>query len=216
MMEFIVNVLQVSPHSLRSMQAGLPARNLMHISTHQMGCLSMNLLLCDGCPRAFHKDVIGFSQTFRRLQDQRRESDIMKKLNFIIANENENLIDITLSGDCAEEIYGKKHEDMEPSVTLLVSFGWKIESLYTSLGRIISPFVVDKGSGTKEVARLCNGTRLQITQLDKNDIKAKALNDTSVGKEILIHRMDMNLSESKLPSNMTRRQFPIIISFAMK
>ncbi|KAI9072864.1 hypothetical protein K1719_045160 [Acacia pycnantha] len=35
---------EVSPHSLRSMQAGLPARNLMHISTHQMGCLSMSWL----------------------------------------------------------------------------------------------------------------------------------------------------------------------------
>ncbi|KAI9127360.1 hypothetical protein K1719_001919 [Acacia pycnantha] len=62
---------------------------------------------------------------------------------------------------------------------------------------------------------MCNGTRLQISQLGKNVIKAKALNVTSIGEEILIHRMDMNPSETKLPFNMTRRQFPIIISFAM-
>ncbi|KAI9088572.1 hypothetical protein K1719_029686 [Acacia pycnantha] len=68
---------------------------------------------------------------------------------------------------------------------------------------------IDQASG------LCNGTRLQVTQLGKNVIKAKALNGTSVGEDILIHRMDMNPSESKLPFKMTRRQFPIIISFAM-
>ncbi|KAI9117745.1 hypothetical protein K1719_011160 [Acacia pycnantha] len=52
---------------------------------------------------------------------------------------------------------------------------------------------------------MCNGTRLQISQLGKNVIKAKALNGTSIGEEILIHRMDMNPSETKLPFNMTRR-----------
>ncbi|KAI9116984.1 hypothetical protein K1719_011983 [Acacia pycnantha] len=66
-----------------------------------------------------------------------------------------------------------------------------------------------------QAAGMCNGTRLQISQLGKNVIKAKALNGTSIGEEILIHRMDMNPFETKLPFNMTRRQFPIIISFAM-
>ncbi|KAI9118223.1 hypothetical protein K1719_010555 [Acacia pycnantha] len=65
-----------------------------------------------------------------------------------------------------------------------------------------------------QAAGLCNGTRLQITQLGKNVIKAKALNGTSVGEDILIHRVDMNPSECKLPFTLTR-QFPIIISFAM-
>ncbi|KAI9082219.1 hypothetical protein K1719_035642 [Acacia pycnantha] len=66
-----------------------------------------------------------------------------------------------------------------------------------------------------QAAGLCNGTRLQITQLGKNVVKAKALNGTSAGEEILIHRMDMNPSETTLPFKMTRRQFPIIISFTM-
>ncbi|KAI9077916.1 hypothetical protein K1719_040045 [Acacia pycnantha] len=66
-----------------------------------------------------------------------------------------------------------------------------------------------------QAAGLCNGTRLQIKQLGKNVIKAKALNGTSIGEDILIHIMDMNPSEAKLPFTMTRRQFPIIISFAM-
>ncbi|KAI9121759.1 hypothetical protein K1719_007149 [Acacia pycnantha] len=57
-----------------------------------------------------------------------------------------------------------------------------------------------------QAAGMCNGTRLQISQLGKNVIKAKALNGTIIGEEILIHRMDMNPSETKLPFNMTRRQ----------
>ncbi|KAI9084504.1 hypothetical protein K1719_033492 [Acacia pycnantha] len=76
-------------------------------------------------------------------------------------------------------------------------------------GRTAHSRNIDQASG------LCNGTRLQVTQLGKNVIKAKALNGTSVGEDILIHRMDMNPSESKLPFKMTRRQFSIIISFAM-
>ncbi|KAI9072034.1 hypothetical protein K1719_046010 [Acacia pycnantha] len=66
-----------------------------------------------------------------------------------------------------------------------------------------------------QAAGLCNGTRLQIKQLGKNVIKAKALNGTSIGEDILIHRMDMNPSEAKLSFTMTRRQFPITISLAM-
>ncbi|KAI9128729.1 hypothetical protein K1719_000212 [Acacia pycnantha] len=66
-----------------------------------------------------------------------------------------------------------------------------------------------------QAAGLSNGTRLQIKQLGKNVIMAKALNGTSIGEDILIHRMDMNLSEAKLSFTMTRRQFPIIISFAI-
>ncbi|XP_028753423.1 uncharacterized protein LOC114713014, partial [Neltuma alba] len=68
---------------------------------------------------------------------------------------------------------------------------------------------IDQASG------LCNGTRLQTTFLGKHFIKAIALNGTSVGQEVLIHRMDMNPSETKLPFTMVRRQFPLIISFAM-
>ena len=52
-------------------------------------------------------------------------------------------------------------------------------------------------------------------RLKKHFIKAIALNGTSVGQEVLIHRMDMNPSDSKLPFKMNRRQFPIIVSFAM-
>ncbi|KAI9114612.1 hypothetical protein K1719_014310 [Acacia pycnantha] len=67
-------------------------------------------------------DVIGFLKAFGRLQDQKRELDNIKRLNLSIADQNENLINITLWGDCAEETYGKKHEDMEPPIVVLIRF----------------------------------------------------------------------------------------------
>ena len=66
-----------------------------------------------------------------------------------------------------------------------------------------------------QAAVLCNGIRLRTTLLGKHFIKAIALTGTSKGQEVLIHRMDMNPSDSKLPFKMNRRQFPIIISYAM-
>ena len=66
-----------------------------------------------------------------------------------------------------------------------------------------------------QAAGLCNGTRLRTTILGKHFIKAIALNGTSAGQEVLIHRMNMNPSDTKLPFKMNRRQFPIITSFAM-
>ncbi|KAI9121647.1 hypothetical protein K1719_008680 [Acacia pycnantha] len=83
-------------------------------------------------------DVIGFLQAFGCLQDQRRECDIIKRLNFSIADQrflilsldicfsynylSENTINVALWGDCTEETFGKKHENMEPPITVLVRF----------------------------------------------------------------------------------------------
>ncbi|XP_028796091.1 ATP-dependent DNA helicase PIF1-like [Neltuma alba] len=62
---------------------------------------------------------------------------------------------------------------------------------------------------------LCNGTRLRITKLGKTVIEAITLNGSKPNQKVLIHRMDMNPSESKWPFKMKRRQFPITLSFAM-
>ena len=64
-------------------------------------------------------------------------------------------------------------------------------------------------------AGLCGGTRLSISKLGKKVIEGITLNGSTPDQKILIHRMDMNSSESRLPFKMQRRQFPIILSFAM-
>ena len=64
-------------------------------------------------------------------------------------------------------------------------------------------------------AGLCNGTRLQVSKIGANVIEAKILTGSSANQMVLIPRMDMNPSDIKWPFKMQRRQFPIIISFAM-
>lgn len=62
---------------------------------------------------------------------------------------------------------------------------------------------------------LCNGTRLRISRIGKNVIEAITLNGSHPNEKVLIHRMDLNPSETRLPFQMRRRQFPITLSFAM-
>ncbi|KAI9091201.1 hypothetical protein K1719_028265 [Acacia pycnantha] len=64
-------------------------------------------------------------------------------------------------------------------------------------------------------AGLCNGTRLRVTHLGNNVIEGLTLNGSNPNQKVLIHRMDMNPSDSSLPFRMKRRQFPITLSFAM-
>jgi ATP-dependent DNA helicase PIF1 len=62
---------------------------------------------------------------------------------------------------------------------------------------------------------LCNGTRLIVKHLAKNVIVATIAIGKHKGKDFFFHRMDMSPSDSDLPFNLIRRQFPIIPAFAM-
>ena len=68
---------------------------------------------------------------------------------------------------------------------------------------------IDQSSG------LCNGTRLRVTRIGKHVLEAITLNGSHPNEKVLIHRMSLNPSETKLPFHMRRRQFPINLSFAM-
>ena len=46
-------------------------------------------------------------------------------------------------------------------------------------------------------------------------IEAITLNGSRPNEKVLLHRMNMNPSESKWPFKLQRRQFPITLSFAM-
>ena len=62
---------------------------------------------------------------------------------------------------------------------------------------------------------LCNGTRLRITHLSDTVIGAVTLNGSHPNQNVLIPRIDMNPSENRWPFQIQRRQFPVIVSFAM-
>ncbi|XP_058750047.1 uncharacterized protein LOC131623040 [Vicia villosa] len=62
---------------------------------------------------------------------------------------------------------------------------------------------------------LCNGTRLTVTRLAAHVIEAKIISGKNIGNTIYIPRMSLSPSQSPWPFKLVRRQFPIIVSFAM-
>ncbi|KAK7271142.1 hypothetical protein RJT34_26794 [Clitoria ternatea] len=62
---------------------------------------------------------------------------------------------------------------------------------------------------------LCNGTRLIVTRLANHVIEAKIISGKNNGNVICIPRMSMSPSQSPWPFKLIRRQFPIIVSYAM-
>lgn len=62
---------------------------------------------------------------------------------------------------------------------------------------------------------LCNGTRLQITQLAAHVIEAIIITGNMVGQKVLIPRMFVTPPETRFPFRMRRRQFPLAVAFAM-
>ncbi|KAF1895934.1 hypothetical protein Lal_00033939 [Lupinus albus] len=68
---------------------------------------------------------------------------------------------------------------------------------------------LDKSEG------LCNGTRLIVTKMANHVLEAKIMSGKNVGHIIYIPRMSMSHSQTPWPFKLIRRQFPIIVSYAM-
>ncbi|KAG4935927.1 hypothetical protein JHK85_050846 [Glycine max] len=62
---------------------------------------------------------------------------------------------------------------------------------------------------------LCNGTRLIITSFANHIIEAKIMTGKGQGNKVYIPRRSMSPSQSPWPFKLIRRQFPIIVSYAM-
>jgi len=62
---------------------------------------------------------------------------------------------------------------------------------------------------------LCNGTRLITTRLAKHVITAEIISGKNSGHMVYNPRMFMSPSQSPWPFKLLRRQFPIMLSYAM-
>lgn len=66
-----------------------------------------------------------------------------------------------------------------------------------------------------QTAGLCNGTRLVITQLGNHVVEAKIISGTNIGGKVFVPRLLLSPSDTKLPFKFQRRQFPLVVCFAM-
>ena len=63
---------------------------------------------------------------------------------------------------------------------------------------------------------LCNGTRLQIVELFKYNIKAKIITGGKKNSYVFIPKIILDTGDfTTLPFTLHRRQFPIVLAFAM-
>ncbi|XP_012853866.1 PREDICTED: uncharacterized protein LOC105973391 [Erythranthe guttata] len=62
---------------------------------------------------------------------------------------------------------------------------------------------------------LCNGTRLQVVRMGTHVLSCKVLSGKNTSDVVFIPRMTLVPSNSTLPIKFQRRQFPLMISFAM-
>ncbi|XP_073154173.1 uncharacterized protein [Henckelia pumila] len=62
---------------------------------------------------------------------------------------------------------------------------------------------------------LCNGTRLIATRLENHVLEGQILTESNAGHKVLIPRMSLTLSDPRLPFKFQRRQYPLIVSYAM-
>ncbi|XP_072058158.1 uncharacterized protein [Arachis hypogaea] len=62
---------------------------------------------------------------------------------------------------------------------------------------------------------LCNGTRMQVRRMENHVIECKTLTSNKVRSIVLIPRVNLIPNNETLPVRFQRKQFPIIMSFAM-
>ncbi|XP_019178828.1 PREDICTED: ATP-dependent DNA helicase PIF7-like [Ipomoea nil] len=62
---------------------------------------------------------------------------------------------------------------------------------------------------------LCNGTRMIISKLVTHVLEAQILTGTSAGTKVLIPRMSLTPSDPRLSFKFQRKQFPLMLSYAM-
>ncbi|KAH1162828.1 hypothetical protein GYH30_001368 [Glycine max] len=168
-----------------------------------------------------------FNSTFPNLSHHRnnieyfQSTTILASTNETVQQVNDYILSLIL-GEQMEYLsvdYVDKSETLESShfrslttefLNSLTTSGLSNHSIKIKIG---SPIMLlrnlDQSQG------LCNGTRLIITRLAKHVIAADIISGKNIGQNVYIPRMSMSPSQSPWPFKLLRRQFPIMLSYAV-
>ncbi|UYV81485.1 hypothetical protein LAZ67_20001335 [Cordylochernes scorpioides] len=91
-------------------------------------------------------------------------------------------------------------DDPQPSFQILFAKWWNLQKVLILIRNLDPP-------------RLCNGTRLCITQMGTNVLQARILTGSFRGEEVLIPRIP--IIPNDLPFKFRRLQFPVMVAFSL-
>ncbi|RYQ95320.1 hypothetical protein Ahy_B08g090501 [Arachis hypogaea] len=98
-------------------------------------------------------------------------------------------------------------------VELLNSINYSDFSPHKLILKVIDSIILMRN--TDQSSGFCNSARLQVRKLENHVIQCEVLTGNNVGHIPLILRMNIVLTNETVPIRFQRRQFSIIISFAM-
>ena len=68
---------------------------------------------------------------------------------------------------------------------------------------------------TDQSSGLCNDTRLIITRMGRYIHEGKVISGSNIGHRVAIPRLSLTPSDKRIPFKFQRKQFPLMVSFAM-
>jgi hypothetical protein len=160
-----------------------------------------------------HEDIAkdGYFENKAILVPTKEEVDVINEhmLSKIAGDEK-----VYLSSDtvCETEITGSMNESIY-APELLNAF--KISGLPNHCIKLKKGVPVMLLRNIDQQNGLCNGTRLRVTSLEDHVIEAKIISGTHIGKYTYIPRLKLMPSDKRVPFKFNRRQFPLMVCFAM-
>jgi ATP-dependent DNA helicase PIF1 len=121
---------------------------------------------------------------------------------------------VYLSSDSlVETSKGHGNSDLLYPVEFLNSLQFKGIPSHKLMLKVGSPVMLLRN--LNQSGGLCNGTRLIITQLGDRVLEAQIITGSHIGDKVLLFRISLHVSSTKWPFVLSRRQFPVILCYAM-
>ncbi|UYV76088.1 hypothetical protein LAZ67_13002495 [Cordylochernes scorpioides] len=185
---------------------------------------SCKLLVWDECTMA-HK--IALEALDRTLQDIRDDPQPMGGLVVLLAGDFRQTLPVVTRGTPADELNAclKSSYLWSHIVKMHLTVNMRVQLHNDTTAAQFADELLKIGEGQLETdsevilirnldpPRLCNGTRLCITQMGTNVLQARILTGSFQGEEVLIPRIP--IIPNDLPFKFRRLQFPVMVAFAM-